>query len=211
MCNFLKNWRLAQLLVCLMLVALAPLAQANVLVAGSTATPDVFNPIVGTTLATFSGMLVAPGGDFTTSFTTNVISDPANNFCANCLDFVYAFTNNGPDDNGRYTMGVFSTWQTNVSYVAGTGSIPNEVERSANGNNIAFDFAGSANVMPGQSTVLLVIETNATGFSSGHVSAQNDVTANGSAFQPAVPEPSSLALLGSGVLGLVQLVRRKLL
>jgi len=195
----------------LILAALAPLAQANVLVTGSTASPDVFNPIVGTTVATSSGLLVAPDGDFTTSFTTSVISDPANNFCANCLDFVYAFTNNGPDDNGRYTMGVFSTWKTDVGYVTAAGVIPNQVERSANGNNIAFDFAGSDNVMTGQSTVLLVIETNATDFAPGRVSAQNNVTANGSAFQPAVPEPSSLALLGSGVLGLAQLLRRKLM
>ena len=69
MCKFGKTWGPMQLLVCVMLVALAPLAQASVLGNGQTAPPDLLTPS-GTELATTSGTISTP--TFTTLFTASV-------------------------------------------------------------------------------------------------------------------------------------------
>lgn len=214
MCNFLKNWRLAQLLVCLMLVALAPLAQANMLPPGTTVSPDTFGTIIGTTLATNSGTISAPS--FTATFTTSVIADPANVFCAGCLDYVYQFTNNGPDVNGRYSMGFFSNAAIQIKLDVGIGpgsrlqKIPFSVDRNGgSGGVVGFNYLDLNQVGPGETTVPLVIETNTRQFTSGFLSAQDATSGNGVGFAPTfIPEPSSLFLLGGGLLAIGSFVRR---
>lgn len=73
MCKFSNIWGPIQLLVCLMLVALAPLAQANIIsINNTTQPPDLLTPGSSSTiLATKSGVIITPA--FTTDFTTSVI------------------------------------------------------------------------------------------------------------------------------------------
>ena len=195
MCKFGKTWGPMQLLVCVMLVALAPLAQASVLGNGQTAPPDLLTPS-GTELATTSGSITTP--TFTTLFTASVFSDPTNTFCVNCLDFVYRFTNNGPDVNERYSAFNFGGFMVDVGYNPSTsGVIPSTVDRSSDGKVIGFNFIGNDTVTTGKNTAVLVIETNATKFEPGLLSAQDGTAGDGMAFQPfVVPEPSSLAMFG---------------
>jgi hypothetical protein len=186
----------------LVFTLLVPMAYASTLGVGGTAPPSPLTP-TGTILATTSGTVTTP--TFSTDFTTWVYSDPLNTWCANCLDFVYQFTNHGPDVNQRYTMFNFGSFMID----AGTNPFgvhdPITVSRSmlANGQVISFNFDQFGDeIQPGTTTVQLVIETNATHFMPGFLSVQDGTAAFGAAFQPtpAVPEPASLMLMGSGLI-----------
>src|SRR5215472_14041342 len=189
---------------------LVPMAYASTLGVGGTAPPSPLTP-TGTILATTSGTVTTP--TFSTDFTTWVYSDPLNTWCANCLDFVYQFTNNGPDVNQRYTMFNFGSFNID----AGTNPFgvhdPITVSRSmlANGQVISFNFDQFGDeIQPGTTTVQLVIETDATHFMPGFLSVQDGTAGFGAAFQPApaIPEPASLVLMGSGLIAVGGFLRK---
>ena len=65
---------------------------------------------------------------------------------------------------------------------------------------IGFNFADG--ITPGSDSAQLVVETNATRFTSGFLSAFNSGGATITAFAPAVPEPSTWAMMLLGFVGL---------
>jgi hypothetical protein len=67
---------------------------------------------------------------------------------------------------------------------------------------IGFSFQPAV-IAPGDGTVLLEIETNATNYTSGNVSAQDGTAGSGAGFAPTTtPEPGTMAMLGLGLIGL---------
>jgi hypothetical protein len=184
-----------------------PLAHAAILGNGDTGPPSFLTPS-GNLLASLSGTISTT--TFSASYSTWVYADPNNTFCAGCLDFVYQFTNNGPDVLERFTGYNFVGFRVNAGFDPGTsGNPPLTVNRSTSGAVVAFNYTGIDTVSPGQTTPWLVIETNARTFTTGLVSAQDGSAGYAAAFAPAaVPEPSSLALLGSGILGVGGFLRR---
>jgi len=205
-----RLWKLIALIT--FAVSLTAISQASVLAVGGTAPPT---PLAagGTLLKTATGTITTP--TFTTDFTAWVFSDPLNNWCSGCLDFAYTFTNNGPHGNQRFSMSSFAGF----SIDAGTNPfnppahLPNTVSRSVslNGDVVSFNFDQFGNdIQPGETTVSLVIQTDARNFTTGFVSAQDGTAGFGVAFQPsAVPEPASLMLLGSGLLAVGGFLRKK--
>ena len=87
------------------------------------------------------------------------------------------------------------------------GHNPLTIDRSSLGPVIAFNYVGSE-VVPGETTPLLVIETNALYFTTGFASVQDGTAGYGFAYAPAVPEPSSLALMGGGLTVVGALMRK---
>ena len=194
-------------LVCVLVIALlAPLAHASVLGNGSSVPPSPLFP-GGTLLATTSGTVTTP--TFSTSYTQWVYADPTNTWCSGCLDFVYEFTNNGPDSNERFSMFNFAGFLIDVGTNPFGTHDPTTIDRSLNGPVIGFNFPASDGVVSGETTVLLVIETNALAYTNGFVSVQDGTAGFGFAYAPlAVPEPSSLALLGGGLTLVGALLRK---
>jgi PEP-CTERM motif len=187
-----------------------PGAQASILGVGGTAPPTPLFPS-GPTLASTSGTITTP--TFTDTYSTWVVQDPGNTFCANCLDFIYVFTNLGPAVNQRYSMSSFAGFMID----AGTNPFgvhdPVTVSRSltAGGAVISFNFDQFGDgILPGETTVDLIVETNALKYTTGYLSAQDGTAGSGVGFAPlaSVPEPSSMMLMGGGLLALGSFLRK---
>lgn len=205
-----RLWKLIALIT--FVLSLTAISQASILGVGGTAPPTPLTP-GGTLLASLSGTILTP--TFSADYTTWVYSDPNNSWCSGCLDFVYEFTNNGPHPNQRYSMSSFAGFSVDAGTNPFGSHDPNTVSRSVllNGDVVSFNFDQFGNdIQPGETTALLVIETNAMNYASGFLSAQDGTAGSGVAFQPAgspVPEPASLMLLGGGLLAVGGFLRKK--
>ena len=210
-----------------------PSAYATLLVPGTPATaPDVFATGIGagsTLLASLTDQPIifptgggAPPADFSATYSAWVYRDPVANLACltgGCLDFVYQVTNTSdvtgltPGVMERITASNFGNYITDVGYQPVTGDVaPLTVDRSISGTAgpvIGWNFPGVGEITGGQTTDLLIVETNAIYYANGTISAQNGTTGDGVAFEPSVPEPMSMSLLGGGLalLGLARIRR----
>jgi PEP-CTERM motif len=211
----------AFLLALLTCLVFSGVAEASLLPPGPGAfPPDIFTFSGLTLLASSnSGSVVAVGGKYTFTLTAAVYSDPGNVFGAGDLDFVYQVSNSASsvDSIGRVTTIDFTGFSTDVGFTPAGSTLPGglfvdgtvapELVDRVSADVVGFSFNAPLTLLigPGQTSTALVIETNATNFTAGHVNLIDGSVSQVNAFQPTVPEPTSFTLLGLGI-GLTILV-----
>jgi PEP-CTERM motif-containing protein len=95
--------------------------------------------------------------------------------------------------------------------------MPVTADRNGSGDAVGFNFNPDANkVQPGESSNVLVIQTNAISFASGWSSVIDGGATNVPTFQPTrvrisenAPEPASFILFGSGLVAVAFVTRRR--
>ena len=195
------------------LFAVAPAAHAIPFTIGN-APSGLFT---GGPLGAVSGIVTSvpslPGSPtFTASYASAVFTDA---FTGN-LDFVYGLTVNSAtgsplDFVDHLTMSNFDGFLTQIVADRTSGIAPDPIANEISGI-VEVNYTAVDGVQVGQTIETLVFRTNATSFIAGTYTAQDGSVAVFQGFQPAAatPEPSSVILLGSGLLAAPGAIRRRM-
>jgi hypothetical protein len=212
--------RLAACVALAVVASFASQAHGAALVPGSVLIPSAAeaDPVGATLVFTTGAVPFSVPGSFTGTLTTSVYSGDTSNTLGG-LTFTYLVTNDASSANsiGRLTVGEFAGFATDGSYQVPTTAVaPASIDRNVSGDVVGFNFVPTpvdpltGFLTPGASSSLLVVQTDAPAYLPSLANLIDGGVTSVASLGPAVPEPSTVALvLGSLVsLGVYRLRRR---
>jgi hypothetical protein len=167
------------------------------------------------------------GGTLLDSVSTNISNISYNGIARTAvydtgtgLDFYYQFTNNTSSKNGVERFSAYDYSSLGASQVSvfqtdvGFGIFTNGTEQSDYADRtlagvIGFNFVpnGASKILPGTTSFIQIIRTNATSYTPGNFGLLDGIADNAAGFAPTspVPEPESYAmiLVGLGLVGFI--------
>ena len=220
------NW--AVFLVPLLLLMTVSPAHATPLLPGGTVVPGSLGYSGGTLADTGLVSYSFGGGTQTGTVRELVVANTLNPLGAGDLAFVFQVHVTTGDittvSSGSYRDNAFSAFLTDIEQSAGLAPLITtgvhtaaDAHRSSTGQTVDFDFIPEIDFggTPGavDTSVALIVNTNATIFTSGFIGLQDTGATQVNGFAPATatPEPGSLLSLGAALIGLfaVNLKRKK--
>jgi len=165
------------------------------------------DPIGGIVIAGGVPVPFAAPGYTGTLISTVIAGDITNPYGG--LTFTYRLSNAAGSihEIGRLTINDYIGWLTDASFQAPPAGLPPTlVNRSISGDVMGFSFVGApvglGALLPGLTSALLVIQTDAPAFKPTLASVINGSVVSVPSFAPTVPEPSSIVLAAMGLTGL---------
>ena len=160
---------------------------------------------------------VGPGvNGYSGTLTATVIQEPPGQNPLGGLTFTYQLHNNATSKTALERINVidFSGFATDVSFLPATGVAPSVTDRSFGaGAVIGWDFigvpSGLGTLMPGQTSALMVVQTNAPQYDLTQSASIIDgaiasVPSIGPSINLITPEPMSLSYLAVGAAAFVR-------
>jgi len=160
---------------------------------------------LGTELATITGTLVSNGGAFPTY--TATYTESVYKYGAGDLAFEYTVSDSGLDSIGSFSTNYGSAADPALSYEYVSGDTVAPTENQATGT-VTVAFNGD---LDNGASSTIILFTDAPYYTGGTITFLDSLPTSGPAYIPVItPEPGSLFLLGTGLLGLGLLARQKL-
>jgi hypothetical protein len=232
--RFMRTMTVSAALVGMIVIAAAAPAHATPVLPGQTVAPSVVGGNPGTLVTSIEDQaFIGRESSGLVAFTGHLTSAVYRN-AAGLLDFYFQIVDDttSPGAINRIVLTPFGTalsaivWAADVGFRPDGNSqlfdgtfahgdvAPDTIDRSGltfnNGQSIGFNFSTADQLSPGQTSFVLVVRTNQVSFAPGNGGVIGGSAGDTSASLESAAEPMTLALLGTGLLGLVAATRARL-